>query len=42
MHAAAAGAERHDRPPRKSDPQPAPQAVPPPTAIATEKTTIES
>jgi uncharacterized protein YacL len=35
MHAAAAGAERHDRPVRKSDPQPM-------TSLTAEKTTIES
>jgi uncharacterized protein YacL len=35
MHAAAAGAERHERPVRKSDPQPM-------SNLGTEKTTIES
>ena len=35
VHAAAAGAERHDRPVRKSDPQPM-------TNLGPEGTTIES
>jgi len=38
MHAAA-GAERHERPPRKSDPQPVTNLG---TAVSSEKTTIES
>jgi hypothetical protein len=38
MHAVA-GAEKHDRPARKSDPQPAQPAS---AAAASEKTTIES
>ncbi len=37
MHAAAAGAEKHDRPARKSDPQPHDR-----TSALTEETTIES
>jgi len=35
VHAAAAGAEKHDRPVRKSDPQPM-------TNLGPERTTIES
>jgi uncharacterized protein YacL len=39
MHAAVAGAERHERPQRKTDPHPMPTPV---SAPAPEKTTIES
>src|SRR5438046_2739291 len=43
MHAAVAGGERHERPQRKSDPQPTPNPMAAPMpAPAVEKTTIES
>jgi hypothetical protein len=41
IHAAAAGAERHDRPVRKNEPQPV-TAAPAPVGPGAEKTTIES
>jgi hypothetical protein len=41
MHAVA-GAEKHERPQRKSDPQPMQQAAGNSLAPAVEKTTIES